>query len=564
MEPRQLPELYRLLNALCENRISSDDFSCLDQWLSSDSQAREIYFDFVNMWSDLQFFQSADMYQDPNLPANISGLPALSHPGFQETIERDLMRSSPNPAEETQADQDHSNHTPVPHRRSLSDIHWPRILLKTAAIILLCLTVLWLDRWIMRESAIQPRRVVAHLIDQMNARWDKSSRLPYDDGRMSQDAYHLTEGYVHIRFECGADVIIEAPAQWSLLTDDNMQLTLGKAYATVPLQALGFAIKAGNAKVIDLGTEFGIEIDDRQMTQLHVMKGKTLLISGLEHGNKAQCEMSQGQARQVDLTGNVQKIELASRLFARRIDSRAHLVWKGQPAIDLADIVARGNGWGTGNKNWLLDPLSGHYTQNWINQTEIKPKVNFRPVPENVLIDSLFIPNPGQQSQVTISTTGLVFQDCPPTANRFNDFIQTCQNPKDRRLHLPARQFDPDNDAIIYLHSNLGITFDLEMLRQQYPGLELGSFQTRCAITSVVESAQKDMGKTYQAVFHVLLDGQSAAAIPIHTRDAPQPLSINLAPEHRFLTLLVTDGGDDVFGDRTFFINPEIVFHVLY
>ena len=63
----------------------------------------------------------------------------------------------------------------------------------------------------------------------------------------------LDEGVVKIKFDNGADVVIEAPGEFELITYDEIALTSGRLYANVPHRTVGFIVSTPNAKVIDLG-----------------------------------------------------------------------------------------------------------------------------------------------------------------------------------------------------------------------------------------------------------------------------------------------------------------------
>jgi len=105
--------------------------------------------------------------------------------------------------------------------------------------------------------------------------------MPDAFGDMVQSRYRLNTGFATIRFDDGARVTTHGPAELSLNSADDMELFNGKMYAVVPPQAQGFAVKAGRNKIVDLGTEFGVEIGNTHDVQLHVTKGRTLLFAGL-------------------------------------------------------------------------------------------------------------------------------------------------------------------------------------------------------------------------------------------------------------------------------------------
>ena len=59
MSSKDMKELYKLLNALREDVITDEQFDRLDQMISGDHQACQIYVDYVRLWADLVGVQAA-------------------------------------------------------------------------------------------------------------------------------------------------------------------------------------------------------------------------------------------------------------------------------------------------------------------------------------------------------------------------------------------------------------------------------------------------------------------------------------------------------------------------
>ena len=106
------------------------------------------------------------------------------------------------------------------------------------------------------------------------ARRRESSRPPDVDGRivaperisggkLPAGTSRLAEGVVELEFDGGARVSIEGPAEFAPRSGQRMELTRGRLVAYVPKQARGFTVDTPTAEVIDLGTEFGVEVDGR-------------------------------------------------------------------------------------------------------------------------------------------------------------------------------------------------------------------------------------------------------------------------------------------------------------
>jgi len=175
---------------------------------------------------------------------------------------------------------------------------------------------------------LQP--IVAQLVDQIDAEWDQDMQLPDFDNSMRQTTYGLSKGYASIRFKNGVMITVEAPAEWSLLRGGDMELFAGRIYAVVPERAHGFTVMARDTKIVDLGTEFGVEVDKSNNTQLHVTRGETLLFSGDKNSKKPPVKVNGGAARQIDSAGIVRNIGVARGKFVKWIDSKSGVAWNGK------------------------------------------------------------------------------------------------------------------------------------------------------------------------------------------------------------------------------------------
>lgn len=93
------------------------------------------------------------------------------------------------------------------------------------------------------------------------ARW-ASGDLPTSDGaRLSHGRLRLVEGLATLRFDSGAKVILEAPAEIELVDAMNCILIHGTTVADIPDTAIGFRIETPSANVVDYGTRFAVNVD---------------------------------------------------------------------------------------------------------------------------------------------------------------------------------------------------------------------------------------------------------------------------------------------------------------
>jgi hypothetical protein len=143
-----------------------------------------------------------------------------------------------------------------------------------AACLLLALGVGW---WLMKHNARpdqEPRSepAIAWLVNAQNCQWADGVG-PVGDLKAGTQM-ELRRGLAEVHFACGARVVLEGPANLELLSAQSARLTRGKLTARVPTPRAGFEIVSPQGKVIDLGTEFGISVSDREATEVFVFEGK--------------------------------------------------------------------------------------------------------------------------------------------------------------------------------------------------------------------------------------------------------------------------------------------------
>ncbi len=85
--------------------------------------------------------------------------------------------------------------------------------------------------------------------------------------------YELAGGHVEIALARGTWVLVEGPAAWQFDSDQHLQLHGGRVAARVPRAAAGFTVNTPTASIVDLGTEFAVEVDPTGATSLAVLRG---------------------------------------------------------------------------------------------------------------------------------------------------------------------------------------------------------------------------------------------------------------------------------------------------
>ena len=113
-------------------------------------------------------------------------------------------------------------------------------------------------------------------LEQTRAALWESGDLPTADGsRLEQGTLRLAEGLATLKFDSGAEVVLEAPATLILLDAMNCELTRGTAVSDIPESAVGFRIKTPSADVVDYGTRFAVSVhEETSETHTQVIEGR--------------------------------------------------------------------------------------------------------------------------------------------------------------------------------------------------------------------------------------------------------------------------------------------------
>lgn len=126
-----------------------------------------------------------------------------------------------------------------------------------------------------------------------NITWRENARSFHEGDVLPGGLFELDSGVVEIDFFCGATVLVEGPATIDLESDWSIRLLAGRLRANVPPAARGFIVKAADSEIIDLGTEFALEVGPENI-HVQVIDGEVKLRGGTHNGE--HLSTGQGQA----------------------------------------------------------------------------------------------------------------------------------------------------------------------------------------------------------------------------------------------------------------------------
>jgi len=168
---------------------------------------------------------------------------------------------------------------------------------------------------------------IATLVKANGCKW-ASSTLPTAQGsRVTAGTYELVEGLATLRFDSGAEIVLEAPSSLELIDSMNCRLLRGTLVSDVPPSAIGFTVNTLKARVVDYGTRFGVSTSEDGKYMVQVLSGK---VEVEDHAEAKLHKLTAGQ--------NIDR-----GLFAQR---RNPLTPADEPSLWQPDrIVNAGEGW---------------------------------------------------------------------------------------------------------------------------------------------------------------------------------------------------------------------------
>ncbi|MCG8512386.1 MAG: FecR domain-containing protein, partial [Rhodospirillales bacterium] len=87
--------------------------------------------------------------------------------------------------------------------------------------------------------------------------------------------YRLLQGFAQFDTNRGAIVVLEAPCEIELLGDNRVKLTRGKLVGKCLTQkSKGFTVDTPTARIVDIGTEFGVHVGEQGACASHVFEGE--------------------------------------------------------------------------------------------------------------------------------------------------------------------------------------------------------------------------------------------------------------------------------------------------
>lgn len=191
-----------------------------------------------------------------------------------------------------------------PIRRWYSAAKW---VAGIAAVITLGLFVMW-----SLPKADESLATVAHQID---ATWVGDQKLA-TGAQVGKGHLRLAAGVVRLDFAKDVRLTLEGPADLELIGPGETRLHSGKLTANVPPDGIGFQVHTERAKVVDLGTTFGVSVGTNGATDVAVFEGRVAVTS-----------LASREEKIIDEGDEVSLHEGSGALMPRKFNTRTFRGW---------------------------------------------------------------------------------------------------------------------------------------------------------------------------------------------------------------------------------------------
>jgi hypothetical protein len=145
-------------------------------------------------------------------------------------------------------------------------------------------------------SASQPAPPAVILEEEAGARFYHSSPLRPGDPLTLNQQYTLVEGHIELRFSCGAQAILDAPAVFEPRSGEQLFVSFGTCSIDANNGSERFQLVTPSSLFAQRDTRYLVTVNELGGSEVHVIEGR---ISAIEPGitGKRETQISSGQAR---------------------------------------------------------------------------------------------------------------------------------------------------------------------------------------------------------------------------------------------------------------------------
>ncbi|MBN1588530.1 MAG: FecR domain-containing protein, partial [Pirellulales bacterium] len=304
--PDRLDEVYKLIAALHDKKITPEELSRLEEYVCHDELACLLYVEYTHLYANLRWRHMEEQDSNELLPPatkEATGSPIL---GFLGNV----------------------------FQQGANFFSRGVVISLMLAIGLPALILLVLVLQLLHEAVPGAPVAVAAITQTHECVWAKDTQgPPIGEELFPGRRLRLDKGLVEMVFVDGATVILQGPATFDVRERGEGFLRDGRLVARVPERAHGFTIDTPAATVVDFGTEFGVAVDSGvdgggAAADVEVFLGEVSVETAPSDASqdRDQHRLKAGSAARVELAGASNKpifrpVPVAPNRFVRSLPS---------------------------------------------------------------------------------------------------------------------------------------------------------------------------------------------------------------------------------------------------
>ena len=407
-----------------------------------------------------------------------------------------------------------------------------------------------------------------------DASWDKDAgprdfllRLPVGE------RLKLARGVVKLELAADVFAVVTGPAEFEIMGPRQLQLYRGSLSGRS--EEGDFSVQTPTAYVVDVGTAFAVSVDDRATTDVVVYEGEVHVKRTAQSDRLTR--LTTGMTVRATTAGMASASEDDRRGLLQRDFNGERPDSLSENELSLVDVIC-GSVPNEFRAAGSIDPETGAWsTLPWAESKGVSDKACTGvvvPVPWNPWVHGVFLPRCDADA-LAVDLEGGHVAAPPMSGGAWGPIwarrkLQRSIDPLCNVLDSDAEGFwgagtttalfDRSRwvrDGVVGMHANVGITIDLHAIRQQYQR----PLKTLRGVVAHLEKSHVSQPFHPQArtSFEIFVDGELRYQREGFCRlDGDAMFGADLLPQDRFLTLVVTDGGDGPIYDRVILLDPII------
>ncbi len=387
------------------------------------------------------------------------------------------------------------------------------------------------------------------------------------------DELRLKRGVAKLEFATDATAVLFAPARMKVTGPGQVLLISGRL--TGRSEEGDFVVNMPSARVVDIGTAFGVVVEADESSVV-VFEGEVDVYHDRER--RQAVRLTTGMSIRADKAGLDSPLKSDAPPWLDRDFQGERPGALGPSELSLVDVVC-GSAPGEYRLAGSIDPNTGTWTSlPWSERKGVRvaPATGLvSAVAGNPWVHSVFVPAPGTGG-IPVDLEGNEI-DAPafsggswgpiwarrPFDSQSDPLMSSVEANTEGFWGAGTKRALLDRsrwvrDGIVGLHANVGITIDLDAIRQRY-GVSPKAFR---GVLAHLEKSHVSLPFHPQAKssFQVFVDGEPRyERLEFCRENGDVVFGAELKEGDRRLTLFATDGGDGPIYDRLVLLDPVIL-----